>query len=267
MTVEPVYFVQISDTHIGPSEDFSRHGHATLPCAQRVVEIINQLPQRPDFVVHTGDVVAHPLNSAYNLAAATFGPLQLPIYYVNGNHDTAAHIRRYLRMGPHDHAGADPDRLSYTYEVRGFRFLVLDARGPDEIDPRGRLPGSQLELAAQEAAPEGPPLVVFVHYPVLHLNSIWMDDNMLIENGEDLHQALLPARHRLRGVFLGHVHQNMQTTRNGITYYSTASVFSQFAAWPDDVDVRYDPDHQPGYSFVHLLPDQTIVHQHTFKRP
>jgi 3',5'-cyclic-AMP phosphodiesterase len=89
----------------------------------------------------------------------------------------------------------------------------------------------------------------------------------LILNGSELHTALLPARDRLRGVFHGHVHQNMQTVRDGILYVSVASVFSQFSAWPSEVVTGYDPEHLPGYGFVHLLPEQTIVHQHTFPRP
>jgi 3',5'-cyclic AMP phosphodiesterase CpdA len=166
-----------------------------------------------------------------------------------------------LRTGP------DPSRLSYVFEVNGWRFLVLDARGPDEIDPQGLLADSDLELLAEETALDGPPLTIFVHFPALPLNSPWMDTNMLIMNGEAMHKALLPAHNRLRGVFHGHVHQAMQTVRDGLLYVSAASVFSQFAAWPDNDTVRYDPAHDPGYNFVHLLPDMTIVHQHTFPRP
>jgi Icc protein len=267
MSAESVYFVHISDTHIGPTADYSRHDHYPLPCARRVVEIVNDLPVRPDFVIHTGDVVTEPDPAAFRLAAQVLGRLDVPIYYVNGNHDTAADIRRYLPMGPHQPAGSDPARLSYTFEVRGYRFLVLDAKGPDEIDPHGYLDASQLALVVGEAGPEGPPLAVFVHFPALPLNSPWMDENMLILNGADLHAALLPARNRLRGVFHGHVHQNMQTIRDGILYVSTASVFYQFAAWPNDLVTGYDPQHPPAYGFVHLLPELTIVHQHTFPRP
>jgi len=267
MAAEPVYFVHISDTHFGPTAAFERRGHAPLPCARRLVEIINQLPQRPDFVIHTGDVTHEPGYAAYRLAAETFARLEVPIYYVVGNHDTAAGIGRHLAMGPKQEVDDDPDRLCYAFEVKGHRFLVLDARGPDEIDPHGLLPESQLELVARESTLDGPPLTVFVHYPLLAMNSIWMDENMLILNGEALHEALLPARDRLQGVFHGHVHQQMQTIRDGIRYTAVASAFSQFAAWPDDADVRYDPDEPPGYSFVHLLPSQTIIHHHSFRRP
>jgi Icc protein len=263
----PLYFVQISDTHIGPTADFSRHGHYSLPCAQRVVEVINTLPKRPDFVIHTGDIVTDPNPLSYQLAAETFAELDVPIYYVNGNHDRAADIRHYLPMGPVVTTGHDPSRLSYIFELKGWRFLVLDARGPDEIDPQGFLQASDLALLAAEAGADGLPLTTFVHFPVWPLNSPWFDANMLIQNGSLLHQALLPIRDRLRGVFHGHVHQHMQTVRDGIIYTSAASVFAQFAAWPGISDPQYDLAHEPGYNFVHLLADQTIVHQHTFPRP
>ena len=266
MATEIAYFVHISDTHIGPTPEYSRHGHEPLPCARRLVEIINGLPTIPDFVIHTGDVVTDPDPDSYRLVAETFAKLSVPIYYVNGNHDTAADIQRYLPMGPKVMAGGS-DELAYVFEVKGYRFLVLDARGPDEIDPHGLLSEKQLEVARREAQPDGPPLTVFIHYPCLPLNSIWMDAYMLTINGERLHEALLPARNRLRGVFYGHVHQPMQTIRDGILYAAAASAFSQFTAWPGEITTGYDPDHLPGYSFVHLLPRQTIIHQHTFPRP
>ena len=261
-----VYFVHISDTHFGPTTEYMLNGHNPYACARRLVEVINDLPTRPHFVFHTGDVVSDPDPEAYQLAAETLAGLQAPIYYANGNHDTAEGIHRHMLMGPKQDTG-EAGQLAYTFEVNGYRFLVLDAKGPAEIDPQGRLSDSQLALVAREAQAEGPPLVVFVHFPAMPLNSIWMDEHMLIQNGASLHQALMPARDRLRGVFSGHVHQHMQTVRDGILYASVASAFSQFAAWPGAVVTEYDTQHEPGYGFVHLLPRQTIIHQHTFPRP
>ena len=266
MATTPLYFVHISDTHFGPTKEYERHGHAPWPCAQKLVQIINNLPVQPAFVIHTGDVATNPHPDAYKLAADTFAQLQAPIYYVCGNHDTAQDIRHHLPMGRKQVLDTS-DRLSYVFEVSGYRFLVVDAKGPNEIDPNGLLPDSQLEIVRQEATPEGLPLTIFMHYPVLPLDSTWYDENMLVLNGEAFHQTLLPARKRLRGVFFGHVHQPMQMMRDGIVYVSAASVFSQFAAWPAAADPHTDPDHMPGYGFVHLLPQQTIVHHHTFPRP
>lgn len=264
---EAVYFVHISDSHIGPTAKYSRHGYQSQPCAERAVEIINSLPATPDFVIHTGDVVTDPDERSYKRAAKIFSKLNVPIYFVTGNHDRARLIHRYLTSGPRDDFSINLDSLSYSFEIKGYRFLVLDARGPDEIDPHGVMSEAQMEMVRAEATKDGPPLTVFLHFPALPMNSIWMDAYMLVINGEQLHQALLPAKNRLRGVFYGHIHHSMQTMRDGIVYTAVPSLFSQFAAWPNDTAVREDHDALPGFNFVHLLPDKTIVHQHTFPRP
>lgn len=265
--MDPVYFVHLSDTHFGPAEDYQRHGYRPLPYARHIINIINNLPARLDFVIHTGDVTTHPTEEAYRLAAETFAALDYPVYYCTGNHDTSADIHRFLPMGPKVDCQPGTDMLSYTFEVRGERFLVLDGRGPDEIDPHGLLSGQQLEVLRRECTPDGPPLSVFIHYPVLRLNSPWMDANMLLLNGEEMHQALLPARGRLRAVFHGHVHNSMQTVRDGILYCSVMSTFAGFTAWPNDEAAHPDGDAMPAFNFVQLLGEQMIIQQRSFGRP
>lgn len=261
-----VYVAHISDTHIGPDPTYARHGYRSWPCARELVRRLNELPRRPDLIVHTGDVVKNPSPEAYRLAAETFAPLEMPVYYVVGNHDQAADMRRYLRFGPHEPLSSDPDLLTYAFEIGGYRFLILDARAPDELDPQGLLSREQLDIVRREVAAGGPPLAVFVHFPIWPLNSPWFDANMRIINGRELHEALLPARERLRGVFHGHIHMPLQTVRDGILYSSTASTFANFAAWPDDPEPRFVDD-PPGFCFIHLLPEQTLIHHHTFPRP
>jgi Icc protein len=264
---EPVYFVHISDTHFGPTKDYGRHGHLSYPCAVQLVQQINHLPVKPDFVIHTGDVTTDPTIEAYTLAADVLGQLEMPIYYTTGNHDSARLMQAMLRMGPKSMLSDDPDLLHYQFDIKGGRFMVLDGRAPDELDPHGYLSTAQLESVRRETAQDGPPLTIFIHYPTLRMNAIWMDAYMLLINGEDLHNALLPARNRLTGVFYGHIHQSMQTIKDGILYVAVPSAFSQFTAWPTDVAVGMDPNYLPGFNFVHLLPHQTIIHQHTFPRP
>jgi 3',5'-cyclic-AMP phosphodiesterase len=266
MSNEILYFVHISDTHLGPEPDFELYGRKPHPYAERLVEIINDLPVTPDFVVHTGDVVADPDPDSFMLAAETLEQLNVPIYYVNGNHDSASDIHQYLAMGAKEDLLEGQDVLCYAFEVKGYRFLVLDGRGPDEIDPKGLISEAQLEVVRREATAEGPPLVIFIHFPVLPMNSPWMDEEMLLMNGQALHQALLPARRRIRGIFHGHVHQPMQTGQDDLVYTAVASTFFQFSAWPTDEETGYAPDEPPGYNFVHLMAERTIVHQQTFRK-
>lgn len=265
--METVCFIHISDTHVGPTQAYGRDGHRSYPSVVKLVDILNTLPVTPDFVVHTGDVAADPDEAAYALAQDVFTRLKMPIYYVTGNHDRSQMIREFLPMGPLVPLVDDPDVLCYRFDVKGYRFLVLDGRAPDELDPHGLLSEAQLQAVQAEATSDGPPLAVFVHFPVWPLHAPWMDAHMLIINGARLHEALLPARARLRGVFHGHVHQSMQTTRDGITYTAVPSTYSQFTAWPTDWQAGHDTDYPPGFNVVQLLPEQTIVHQHVFTRP
>ncbi len=243
------------------------HGHVALPYGQRLVDSINALPVRPDFIIHTGDVVDDPQPDAFILAAKTLSRLEIPLYFVNGNHDSRSGIRGYFSMDGIEWLSQDPSQFSYAFEKKGYRFLILDARGPKTIDPQGQFSSEQFDILKAEISRDGPPLVIFVHYPILPMDSPWMDSNMLVTNGEQFHQTLLSARGRIRAVFHGHVHQSMQTLKDGIAYIAVASGLNQLSAWPSDQTTGHRPLALPGYNFVHLMPDQTIVHQHTVARP
>jgi len=255
-------FVHISDTHIGPTPDFRLYGVQTFLSLKKLITAINQIPTRPDFVIHTGDVVVNPDSEAYRLAAGLFKELECPVYFVAGNHDSAGDIRTILVSGPREDLGAEKGRLAYRMVRKGHLLLILDACEPGASDPRGELPESQLEMLRREVGTGNMPLTIFIHFPPIHLDSPWLDREMCLLNGEALHQALIPARERLRGVFFGHVHRGIQVLKNGILYSGVGSTFCQFTAWPDDQKAGYEPDLPACFNYVTLFPDQTIVKEH-----
>jgi len=262
VTTEPVYFVQISDTHFGPTPGYARHGKVALPAAQLLVDTINQLPFAPDFVIHTGDVVTAPDPASYALAAETLGQLRMPCYYVCGNHDDPADIESFMTMGSKQDLVVDSETLSYAFEVKGVRFLVFDTHGPAAIDPHGVLSETQLTILRRETETDGLPLVIFWHHPMLPMDSPWMDQNMLTTNGEEVHELLRAAGERLRGVFYGHIHQSLQTIRDGILYVAAGSSFAQFSSWPNDERVSVMAEEPPAFHFVRVLPQQLMIRQH-----
>jgi len=259
-------FIQITDTHVGPTRDFDYYGYRPIRCLERVVSLINDLPQQPDFVVHTGDLIADRSAEATLLAVDALSRLRVPLYVVNGNHDDRALLRKMLDA-PHAPDGNPDGPLDYTFEVKGERFLVLDGHTPDVPDPLGKLSAAQIEQARAEAASGGSPLTVLLHYPPFRMGSPWLDENMLLVNGEALHEALLPARDRLRGVFCGHLHRSCQITRDGITYFCGPSASAGYAWRPWDETPQVDHDYPPAYSVVQYFEDQVIAHQYTFPRP
>lgn len=256
-------FVQLTDSHLGPTPDFELYdSYPTLPCLQRAVKVINGFPQPPDFVVHTGDLSNDGSAASYDLAADVMAQLTVPVYYVNGNHDDRALLRKYFGMP------GEPDApLEYTFEVKGERFLVLDAYDPAVAQPNGHMRAASLEFVRREATPDGPPLTVLLHYPLFSMGSPWLDKHMIVLNGEDLHAALHPARDRLRGVFYGHLHRSVQIKRDGITYTCAGSTVVGYEWRPWDAKPQIDHAFPPSYTVVQIFDDQVIAHQYTFPRP
>ncbi len=259
----PLYFLHISDTHIGSTKEYELYGCNSYTNGRRIVDAINALPTQPDFVIHTGDIVFDPNDDAYKLASQVFARLKAPIYFVTGNHDASKSIRQYLKMEKPAFSKDDANVLSYSFQQRGYKFITLDARGPDEIDPHGLLASHQFDFLRSEIAKDQMEFVVFVHFPPFRLDSMWFDESMLLVNGEQLHETLAPVRGRVRGVFFGHVHRGMQLLRDGILYSSVASTIGQFHAWPTDRKLQLDTHHPPCFNFVTLVDGKTIIKEHS----
>lgn len=257
-------FVHISDTHISSNPDYGREhwqvGHTARQGAQALVKQLNSLPFEPDFILHTGDVAFDPDPNAYESAHEILSAIRYPVYYLAGNHDYPAELQR--RMTKRDEIVSP---FHYTFEVNGVQIVCLDSNGPAE-PPRGYVTDEQVAwLESICSTPDSRPLVVAVHHNILPVGIPWLDEFMRTTNGEAVHQALLPARDRLRGVFFGHVHQNLDMYRDGILYTSVNSSWVQFHAWPEQDKTIEDIDADPGFSIVALTANQTYIRRCRFR--
>jgi hypothetical protein len=85
-----------------------------------------------------------------------------------------------------------------------------------------------------------------------------------IQNTEDFHATLLLAKHRVRGVFFGHIHQNLDIYRDGILYCTTPGSWAQFHAYPGQTELVHDPDAGSGFSVVMVYQHQTMIRRYRF---
>lgn len=256
-----VRFVHISDTHLRADPHFNFDGaqHTPLIGAQALVHQINALPFAPDFVLHTGDVTDDGDPAAYAAARDVLRAIRFPVYYLVGNHDANEPFQRVL-LG----RGEPKIPFDYELEVNGVQIVCVDSNRPAK-PPAGRVSEAQLAwLDGLCRAPDDRPLVVAVHHNVLPVGVPWWDEFMRLENGEDFHRALLPARQRIRGVFFGHVHQNIDTVRDGIAYFSALSSWYQLHNYPGQVESERDRFAGPGFSVVTVTREQTYVRRHRF---
>ncbi|GIL11289.1 MAG: 3',5'-cyclic adenosine monophosphate phosphodiesterase CpdA [Chloroflexota bacterium] len=249
-------FVHISDTHLSHDPNYQPYDFpfAVRRGAEGLVRQLQNLPVSPDFVLHTGDVAYDPDPRAYAAAREVLGGIPYRMIYLAGNHDDPAALQQTL-------LGANPVKTPFDqeFEINGVQIIAVDSSGPVE-QPAGIVRAEQLEwLEGRCAAHDERPLVVAVHHNPLPVGVPWLDDYMRMVNGEDFHRALLPARARLRGVFFGHVHQNITFYRDGILYSSVLSSWVQFHSWPGQVDTLVDENAEPGFNLVTLTRDQTYI--------
>ena len=260
-----ISFVHLSDTHIGPDARFELRGFRTAERAQQVVDKIALLPFKPEFVIHTGDVVANPDQRSYQHAQQIFARLEemgIPMRYVAGNHDKSRDLRALLNLSNIEGLHEDHDFLSYAFSVNGHRFVVLD---PKEAPPEwtGSLAENQFEFLAKEVAAAPQSLTIFMHYPSRGLNVPWIEDRMLLQNGLRLHKILstLPPG-TVRGVFSGHIHCAASVVEDGVLYQSAPATAMSFRVHPQENRLRIATDPEPMFSVVSFEEGRTIVTHH-----
>src|SRR6476469_10340205 len=82
-----IFFAQVSDSHIGFSKEANKDVTATL---QEAVGRLNALPQRPAFVLHTGDITQLAKPSEFDTANEVLKGIRNDrVLYVPGEHDVA----------------------------------------------------------------------------------------------------------------------------------------------------------------------------------
>ncbi len=259
MEIAMLRFIHITDTHIGPTPDFILYSRKPLEYLNQVIRQINQLPFEIDFVLHTGDCVDDGSEAAYSLLQQALKPLKYPIKCVVGNHDHSLRLQSMMKIA------SPKQRLDYSFDEKGVRFIVLDTRGP--IDPGGHVYPDQIAWLRSLCTADGPPIVIAMHHSPVKLDTPWLDAPppdwngrfMFIDNGEEVVDALLPASDRILGIFGGHVHGAYQSHYRGLTFFSGQSTFAGLVSLPSSIKVVPEESQVPMFNIVTIQNNQLIV--------
>ncbi len=252
-------FIHISDTHFGPNRDHTIRGSAVADRVEMLVERINDLPFQPDFIIHTGDVVNEPDERAYQLAESVLSKLKAPVFYATGNHDNQSMMRAALTFGRHAPLLPGSDEICYRIDHDEFDFFVMDGKVPEEEGPHGNLSEAQMDAVIDAVTP-GRRVAVFLHFPLLPIGSRWIDEHLLVNNGESfLHRLREKAGSNLRGVFTGHLHRGLQIFRDGVLCSGVSSPACEFTAGPDDDFCDFLPDCAVPFDHITITKDTTVV--------
>ena len=144
-----VVFVHLSDTHINVTGKgrFSEEG---IPNLRRAVEAIRTI--KPAFVIVTGDITEFGDEASMAAYQAEVGKAGVPVYTVQGNHDSPRKPECFNRVvGP----------TLPVFDVEGCRFVGLNL---DLLDEALALLEEQLADARAKGIRS---VFTFAHYPLL----------------------------------------------------------------------------------------------------
>jgi predicted phosphodiesterase len=200
---ESFHFVVVSD----------RTGGNRARIFSQAMEQINLL--QPTFVVSVGDLIEGYTKDAAILAGQwkelqTYtSKLQMPFFYVPGNHDVANPTEADVwkeRFG----------RRYYHFLYKDVLFLAVNSDDPNEDKEKGKLLQEQIEYFAKVLKENTNVRWTFVcvHKPM------WTQTNLDTNGWLELEKALNGRNYT---VFAGHIHRYQKFVRQGMNYYQLAT--------------------------------------------
>ncbi len=231
---------QLTDTHLFADGTKTMFDCRTNQTFAAVMQQLVQLEPRPDLLLLTGDISQDDTAASYEYARSLIGPLQIPTYWLCGNHDQ--------HDAAIEHLNGDQIYADKSFEQGGWRFILLDSMVLDQ--PGGRLAASQLAYLEQQLQDAKPTLVAVHHHPLpCGLGGM---DAIGLANADALF-AVLDRYVQVKLVICGHIHQEFAAERRGVSYLGTPSTCIQLK--PNQAEIELDTDRTPGFRLLRLYPD------------
>jgi hypothetical protein len=208
-------FLQISDSHIGFAKAANPNALGTL---QEAIAKVKAMPERPAFMIHTGDITHLSKPKQFDDADQVIGSAGLDVHYVPGEHDNLDDVpgKSYLERYGKNAKGSG----WYSFNQNGVHFIGLVNVMNLQAGGMGQLGSDQLAWLAQDLTglSASTPIVVFAHIPLWTIAKDWgwgTDDSV-------------EALSLLKGfgsvtVLNGHIHQLMQKVEGAVTFYTARS--------------------------------------------
>ncbi len=231
--------IQLSDTHLMRDPGGVLVGIDTDRSLAAVCRLIAQ-QSGIDALLLTGDLAGDESESAYSRLRDGLAALQVPSFWLPGNHD--APERRYAGFETH-----------FKRHIRcpHWDILMLNTQRPGEV--AGCLAEAELKClasAVERSLSNRRPFLEATHHPLTGVGCQWLDEQV-VRNGAEALSILEPLGERAV-VISGHVHQETSQVHNGVRCFTVPSTCVQFA--PGSQQFRVD-DLAPGCRLLELYED------------
>lgn len=217
-TGRAVLIAQMTDIHVGFAPD-EKPEELNLTRFRATLQRLLEGPNRPDFLVLSGDITDHGDAESFAKTAHLLADCPIPILPMVGNHDS----REGLLAAFPQVVPAEGDFLHYVVDAGlGLRVICLDTLED------GRHGGAFCEARASwlaERLAEAPdaPTLIFMHHPPIVAGIDWMDPAPG-EGWITRLRAVLDGQSQVQAIHCGHLHRQITTQFAGVPLGVTPSV-------------------------------------------
>ncbi|MBV8234651.1 MAG: metallophosphoesterase [Acidimicrobiia bacterium] len=206
-------FAQISDSHLGFEGKANPDVASTF---QQSIDAVNAMPDRPDFVIHTGDVTHFSTVGQFDQAKQMMSVLRTgQVLVLPGEHDAVDDEgQKYLGVFGQGTQGTG----WFSFDHKGVHFVALvNTTGQQVLGHLGADQLAWLKNDVRRLSAETP-IVVFSHIPLFQMYTPW-------GWGTDDAPQALALLHRFGSVTClnGHVHQIMSRTEGKVDFHTCAA--------------------------------------------
>lgn len=256
---KPFLIAQVSDLHIKAGGKLSYRVVDTAGLLRACIAHMLALPQRPDVVVFTGDLVDFGRPEEYAVFRDLLAPLPMPVYLIPGNHDE----RNALRSAFPDHAylREDAEYVNFAIEGHPVRIVGLDTTVPGKsggLASADRMAWLDAKLAEQPDKAT----VVLMHHPPFR-TFIGHMDRQGLEDPQAL-ASVIRKHPQVERLLCGHLHRPIMARFAGTIACTVPSPAHQVALdLADDAASRFVME-PPAYGLHAFLPETGIVSHTAF---
>lgn len=195
---------QISDTHISLSHPDESKRLERLSALKSFVAHIGGMDEKPDLILHTGDVSQDGKPEEYETVKSMLSVLDIPVFFALGNRDLGANLVEGLR----DLGGVKLTDGFLIYSIEGFpiRLIAMDTqKRQSRIGTTCSVRLGILETLLQEQPDT--PTALFMHHPPFEVPTskypFQFDDPVLA----DEFLRLISHHRQIVHLFCGHMHR------------------------------------------------------------
>ncbi len=248
--MDVVRLAQVTDSHIFADPEGCLLGLNTRDSFEAVCERVMLEEWRPDALLTTGDLSQDASPESYQYLADYFKSMDIPTFWIPGNHDNPETMELYL---------TNNKVLSAKQVLIGhWQIILLDSSVKNKV--HGYLEEEQLEFLERclNRYPEKHAMISLHHQPI-KIGSKWLDQ-IDLHNAEEF-QKVVSQYTQVKGVLWGHVHQDFYRTINGVPWIASPSSCVQFTPNTEDFSAGTEA---PGYRYLNLYSDgriESVVHR------